>query len=464
MKMGWTTKWLCLACVGLPIVLTTAGMGQRALGASQTGSASILDRVQRENDPELSELIRIALMNRKDVSEQERFEIIRKVTQSYAQIKLLDQQVEQIARKAETATGPAEMRSELLLAKADLEAKRATELANLRELMGVIPRFPFESQPIPSLNAWVSLLPIDDRVLVLDALKPFSDYWALARHKVAGLLSERENLDSLRGRLRDKNTLPLRVDIYYKPETNNACLKLRDAIFSLAREANAEMRTEVRLEEINFGGSGESPFYLRGGKIRTLYAAAMRRPDGGPKLLVSGLVDPNDLEQSILWRLTTPKVVPLRFRIEHDEDSTRLARQVARTAESLAKRLGIAELVEVAAVLVDPVPETAFLGRWEALGKGYLQTIDVQTQGVCQVLMGEGSQAIKAGTTVKGTWLPTTKEILVDINDKVWAKPHYYYLGSLNENGNLVVERAEIYLQGSIQFSGVGRTIFKKVS
>jgi hypothetical protein len=463
MKRGWTKKWLCLACVGLPLVLSTGGIGQTAVGADQSGTGSVLERVQRENDPELSELIRIALTNRKDVGEQERLEVMRKVTQCYAQIRLLDQQIEQVAQKIKATAAPAEMQSELVLAKAELEAKRATELANLRELMGVVPRFPFESQPIPTLNTWLSVLPVDERALVLDALKPFEDYWALERHKVAGLLSEKETLDYIRRRLQAGDGLPIRIDIYTKPETNSMCLRLRDAIRLLAQGAGAEMQAEVSLKPITWVGTGTSTFYVREGRIRTLYPAAVRRPDGGGKLLTSGLVAPDEIEQSILWRVTMPKNVPLTFRIEYGETSAPLARQVADTARAVAQRLGIADLVEVVGVLVEPVPETAFLGRWEALGKGCVRAIDIQTQGICEIVMGEGSRAIQAGTSVKGTWLPLMKEVLADVNDKTANQPHYHYLASLNEKGNLVVDRVEVYPQGSIDVTGVGRAILKKV-
>jgi hypothetical protein len=456
MKTEGIKKLFCLSCLLLPLVASVAALGQDAM-------PSILERVQREADPELTELVRTALANRQDLTEKERFEIIRTVTQSYAQIKLLDQQIEQLGHKIEATTGPAEMRYEMVLAKAELESKRTTELAKLREIMGIIPKFPFETQPIPSLNTWLSVLPVDERVLVLDSLKPFQDYWALRRHTVAGLLSEKGTLDYVRGRLQDKTGLPIRIDIYTKPETNSMCLRLRDAIRLLAQGAGAEMRTEVRLEPISWVGTGTPTFYLREGKIRTLYAAAMRRPDGGSKLLTSGLVAPDEIEQSILWRVTTPKNVPLKLQIEYDQASTALARRVAETARAVAQRLGIADLVEVAEVRVEPVPETAFLGRWEALGKGCVRAMDIQTQGVCEIVMGEGSRAIPDGASVKGTWLPLTKEVLADVNEKAADGPHYYYLGSLNEKGNLVVDRVEIYLQGSIEVIGVGRVILKKV-
>ena len=449
-----------LACLSLAVVLTTACLGQTAVGAGQSGTASIVNRVQREDDAELKELIGIAVTNRKNVSEQERFEIVRMVTQSYAQIKLLDQQIEQIARKAESAAGPAEMRYELLLAKAELESKRMTELAHLREVMGVIPRFPFESQPVRTLNAWVTLRVIDGRVLVHDALRPLEEYWAMTRHKVIGLLSEKETLDYLGGRLKDKDSLPIRVHIYHKAETYSASVRLRDAIFALAREANAEMQTDVYLELITFEGSGESPFFLREGKIRTLFPAAVQRPDGGRRLLTTGLVDPNDVEQAILWHLTTPKGGPVQFRIEYDEASAKLAKKVADTAKAAAKRLGLTEIVEVTGVLVEPVPEAVFLGRWEAVTQGEMQTIHVLPGEVCQVTMGKGSQAIPAGANMKGRWLPTTKEIVIDIKDA--GQKYYVYRGAVNAEGNLVVDRGVIFPQGRFILSGPSQTIFKK--
>jgi hypothetical protein len=462
MRNRWMKKSLCLACVGLSLVLARAGGCQTAVGAGHSGTASVLERAQRENDPELSELIRIALTHRKGTSEQERFEIMRKVTQSYTQIKLLDQQVEQIGRKIEATAGPADMRYEMVLAKAELEAKRAMELANLRELLGIIPRFPFESQPIPTLNTWLSVQPVNEQVLVLDGVKPFSQFWAMERYQVAGVLSEKETLDYVRTRLQDKNGLPIRLDIYYKPETNSTCLKLRDAICLLAQGAGAEMRTEVRLMPREYVGSGESPFFIRKGKIRALYPLPVRRPDGGAKLLTTGVVEPNNLEQSILWRLTSPKNVPLRFRIEYDEASAKLAKGVADVAKAVAKRLGLAELVEVTEVLTDPVPEATFLGRWEAIRQGEIQTLDVQPGGVCKVTMGKGSQAVPAGEDVSGTWLPTTKEIIVDVNDKT-KTTHYLYPAAVNAEGDLVVEKGVIFSQGSFTLSNTGQTIFKKV-
>ncbi len=66
----------------------------------------MMDRVQRVDDPELADLIRTALANHKNLNEKDTLESFARVTQSYAQIKLLDQQIAQVARKIESTTDP----------------------------------------------------------------------------------------------------------------------------------------------------------------------------------------------------------------------------------------------------------------------------------------------------------------------------------------------------------------------
>jgi hypothetical protein len=457
---------LGLACLGLSVVLTVAGTGRAAAGGNQSGKSKLMDRIQREDDRELAELIRTAVENHKGASEKEILEITRRVTEEHAQLLLLDAQIAQVTREIEATRGPAETREGLLRSKKELEAKRMAEMGNLQEAMGIKPRQPFDKQSTGSLNAWVKLQVLEQRVVVLDTVKGFSDNWAFARHKVVGALSEKETLDYLQGRLKDGKSLPIRIHLFYRPETNQATEDLRQKIFALAREAHADMDTEVRLEQSVWVGSGESPFYLREGKIRTFYPGAMPRPDGGYRWLTSGLVDPNDLEQHILWRLTMPKNVPLTFRIEYDEASSALAKQVANMAKAVAKGAGLTDLVGVAGTLVEPVSESAFLGKWQALGNGVIQTIDIQPGGGCQVIMGEGSSVLKAGTSMRGTWIWTVREILLDINDPVMGRkgyPPYIYRASVSGEGNLVIERGEIWPQGSFMHTRPPQTIYRKV-
>jgi hypothetical protein len=263
----------------------------------------------------------------------------------------------------------------------------------------------------------------------------------------------------------------MRIEIYCSSETQNAARDLRNKIISVAKETNSQMDTEVRLSSAtDTVGDGNSTFYLRQGKITTFYTHAMKRPDGGAESLVTGLVNTSDLEQHILWRITKPKNVPLTFRIEHDQASASLAKQVADRAKAVVKRLGVGELVDVKTVLLEPAAETVFQGQWRGETRGDVHEIDVRPEGVCQVTMGDRfgrdktPGAIKAGTTVSGTWLLTTDEIVIDIKDKSPHGADYVYRGYIDEDGNLIVDKGMIYPQGSFHVSGAPRQmILKKV-
>ena len=460
MQARWIKKSVCL--------LLCFGLAAAAMGQGDT--LSVLDRVQNVDNPELGELIRVALENQTKLDKSDRtepLEIMRKVTISYVQIKLLDQQIAEVSRKIKAETDPDELQYELLLAKTELESKLMTELANLREIMGIIPRHAFDKKPVKSLNTWLRLNVIGESVYVLDTLKPFSEYWARLRHKSTGLLSEREILDYIRERLNNKNNLPIRIDIYHTSDMSSAAEDLHGKVVSLITEANAQMEAEVRTELSSWVGSGVSTFFIREGTISTLHPGGtqLKRPDGGPKPLATGVVEPNDLEQHIMWRITKPKNVPLKFRVEYDETSTALARQTTDKVSAIVKDLGISELVEVERILVEKVPETAFLGRWQAITKGDIQTIDIQPTGVCVFVKSPGSK-IRGGTSVPGKWFLTPKEIFIDIKDNRRDNHDGYtvYRGRLDKEGNLVVDRGEILPQGSFHaISYEQPTVFKKV-
>ena len=462
MKTTQMKQWLCILCLGLSVILPS-------VAAAQGDTPSVMNRVHKVEDPELGDLIRMAIENR-PATRDEVFDIVRQVTQTYAQITLLDLQVEQVSQRIETLKGTAEIRYELLLAKAELESKRTTELANLREMVGIIPQLPLAKQATQTLNAYVSLQMIGERLYVLDGQEPFVDFWPMRRWKVEGFLSEAETLDFLGNKMKHENNLPIRIHIYFPPDTDDAAKALRNRIISVTKAANAQMETEVRLEEITFVGSGNATFYLRQGSITTFYTEAVQRPDGSPAPLVSGRVDPKDLEQHIMWRLMMPKNVPLTFRIEHDQQSAAVARQIVDTAGAVVKRLGVDTLVDIKTLPVEPASESAFLGRWRGETRGDVHEIDVKPNGMCHVTMGDrfGKDmtpgAIKAGTTVSGTWLLTTNEIVIDIKDKNQWGGTFTYRGHVGESGNLVVDKGIIYPQGSFHVSGApGQMILRKV-
>jgi hypothetical protein len=345
-----------------------------------------------------------------------------------------------------------------------------TEVANLRKVMGITPRHPFEKQPIETLSSWVFLRVLDQGVYMLDTLQPFREDWAKRRYKSSGLQSEKEALDYVGERLKDPNNFPIRIELLYTAEMSNAAKVLHGQVVSLAREANCQMEAEISLTLNTWSRAGESMFFLRDGTISTLHAGAkpLQRPDGGSKPLVTGLVEPNDLEQHILWRLLHPYNVPLKFRIEHDQTSSKLAGQTADKVRAVAKDLNIGELVEVERILIEAVPETAFLGRWQAITKGDFQIIDIQPTGECMFVKNRESASAKGETSIPGTWFLTPKEIHMEIKDSgieikgVVYYPHRYR-GYLDKEGKLVVDRGEINSRGSFRLISPHPTVFKKV-
>ncbi len=98
MHAKWIKKSLCLLlCLGLATVAMAQG-----------DTLSVLDRVQNVDNPELGELIRVALENQAKLDKSDRtepLEIMRKVTVSYVQIKLFDQQIAEVSRKIVTLLG-----------------------------------------------------------------------------------------------------------------------------------------------------------------------------------------------------------------------------------------------------------------------------------------------------------------------------------------------------------------------
>jgi len=456
MKAKWTKKSLCL--------LLCLGIAMTAMAQSKT--SSILDRVQNESDPELGELIRAAIEREQKLpksQQKEPLELIRKITVSYTQIKLFDQQLAEVSRRLEEVTGPAELRYELLLAKTELKAKLMIEVANLRELMGIVPRHAFDKQPIENLSSWVILRVLDQGVYVLENLQPFQNYEVRRRCKSLGLQSRKEALDYIREKLKDPNNFPIRIELSHTAEMSFAAKDLHSKVVSLAIETNTQMEAEVSLTQLENVGTGVSMLFIREGTISTLHKnGPLMRPDGGPDPLGTGVVEPNDLEQHIMWRLLRPKHVPLKFRIEHDETSIKQAKQTVDKVRAVAKDLGIGILVEVERILVEKVPESAFLGRWQAITKGDIQTIDIQPTGVCVFGKSPGSK-IRGGPSVPGRWFMTPKEIFMDIKDhREW---YYFYRGYIDKDGNLVVDRGEIHAEGRFGegWERDSTVIFKKV-
>jgi hypothetical protein len=229
-------------------------------------------------------------------------------------------------------------------------------------------------------------------------------------------------------------------------------------------------KTEVSLGKNDFIGSGEAPFFVRQGTITTLYPVPVLRPEGGPEDFIStGPIKPQQLDQHILWRVTYIWNLPFTFRIEHDQASSGLAQHIADQIKTIAKGLGVSDLVGVQSVLVEPVPEQAFLGRWKVEGKKVegkdeIQAFDVQPGGKCAITWSPDARSKRAGTTATYQWTITTKEIIIDPGEDSKANWIWYtYRGYIDADGKLAVEKGVIYPQGTFFRSGNSTMVFERV-
>jgi hypothetical protein len=177
----------------------------------------------------------------------------------------------------------------------------------------------------------------------------------------------------------------------------------------------------------------------------------------------TGPVELKDLDQHILWRITFTWNVPFTFRIEHDQAGSSLAQQIAGKIKTIADRLGVSDLVGAQSILVEPVPEHAFLGRWKLEGKGEIQALDIQPGGKCALTWSRDARSKRAGAAGAYPWTITTKEIILDPGedskaDWIW----YTYRGYINADGRLALEKGVIYPQGTFFRSGESTMTFKK--
>jgi hypothetical protein len=184
----------------------------------------------------------------------------------------------------------------------------------------------------------------------------------------------------------------------------------------------------------------------------------VQRPDGPhDQKISSGVVEPHDLDQHILWRLTIPKNVPVRFRIEYDRADFTQAQHIADEIRRIAGRLKVAELVDVNSVLVEPIPEAIFLGTWRARTPGEIREVEIRPEGRTELLMRKHSDRQAGMKKVAAPWTLGTKDIFIETGFLEM------YWGQIDGEGCLVLERGEIFPQGSWHDAGGPPIVFEKV-
>ena len=359
---------VCIGC----LCLMLAGLASSACAKE---GQSILERVQVIEDPELGELVRIALANLLETKEAARLyqrwqrtsqtssrqrelreeyqkkydeaitreearkpQVVRAITETYAQIKLLDTQIEQIEKKIGLAKTTDAIRSELILARAELEARRMTKLAELREIMSIVPKHAFGRKRVETLGTWLSFDVIGDFVYVFNYLRPYREGRSYWQSEPVGVMSRKAALGHIKDLMKEKYRLPVRVDIFRNESGIKLSEELNEKLVQVFKDAKVELDAEVYLDdEIRHKEQG-SEYFVREGKIYDSEDRMRRQQRHTEELRVF---------DEIKHLVGLPKRLPRKFIIKYDADSKDLASRIADAIKAKAKELGVERFVEI---------------------------------------------------------------------------------------------------------------------
>ena len=314
------------------LVLLLAGLAD---GGLKKGQASILSQVQVVEDPELAELIEIAILRSTNVEDrEERPKIARRITELYAQIRLLDKQIEQVSRKISFPETSEAAQVELVLTKAELEAERLVALAELREVMNIVPKHPFMRRPESDIGDRLSIDVMGELVCVYKGFQnrtysPPTKIRVLSANEIAPFLDEF---------LKNKSDLelPLRIDISRTKSGQKLSEELYEQVLEMLKAANMQLDAEVRLDERVRVEEQVAGLAMAADKLYFCYA------DGEEIALTKEEVKPFIAEV-----LKSPGSMPLRIELEFDKKSSDLASNIGDFARQTTRELGIEKLVEI---------------------------------------------------------------------------------------------------------------------
>lgn len=241
------------------LMLAVLAAGMTAAGAAGT----VLERVRKVEDPQLAELIEITRENYPQISvsglsegaESHRIEYentiglhqaIRTVTEKYAQIRLLDNKIEELDKKHAGVTGGQPILSELVVAKASLEAERLSCIAALREAMHLVPWTPFGTKEFHELKTWVHLEVLEDTVRVLNFGKPRREHLYQNSAEEAPLMTPEGAVQYVLELAGRKEDLPIRITFSALSENGESLAReMQDTMKSLIQQAGVAYETDL---------------------------------------------------------------------------------------------------------------------------------------------------------------------------------------------------------------------------
>ena len=356
----------CMICIVL--------LGLSAITLTTAAGASILDRVTKVEDPELAACIRVAMQNlpfpeeikrgyssghekyrkAKQAIDQQRLEVVRAITESYAQIKLLDSQVAQIERRLQAIDGsaaPDALKHELFLAKAELESKRVQEFAKLRETMGIIPRHAFGQIQIEQLVTWVTLEVLaEDTILIFHKKRPFRESEFSRTYSFHKTGTNQQALNAMKTIMNDPSKLPFRLEISHALESSGAAKQLHERFLEHTRNRAIETDMDIRLSVQNRYVRKSVSFVIHG-KVGEGQYSQRTQGEGGQRSILYGahrVLDEAALRDEALTKLFGMRTyLPLSWTLKYDEESLALAQVTAEKIRNIATENGVQEFVEV---------------------------------------------------------------------------------------------------------------------
>lgn len=335
-----------------------------------TFADSILERVMKVEDPELADCMRVAVENiplpdtlkiyspdqkiykeAKSAYDEQRLQVVRAITETYAQIKLLDTQIQQIEVKLHALSDSAfALRHELILAQAELKSKQIQQLAQLREIMGIIPRYAFGQIQLPQLQNWFFLDVLDENtVLIFHAKKPFNETWSIyGNYDLDSIRNTTGVMDYITPLIKQPTQRPLRIDILHFPNTPAPAQQIHTQLIQAMKTQQIEMDIDLRMTPRR-AGSERSSFIIAnhlGYSYRERNIIKKNRRTSGHEL--TRLYDPNTLPESINNGLMgKPDHLPLTWTLEYDPNSLELAQYTAQKITAIATDNGIQDYVQV---------------------------------------------------------------------------------------------------------------------
>jgi hypothetical protein len=310
---------------------------------------TVLERVRKVEDPELAELINIAIDNlpqsklqgnpddRVQHSKLEyeveiaKAKAIRTVTETYAQIKLLDEKIKQINIRIDRSKTTKDIESELLLAKSTFEAERITKIGELRESMNLTPWTPFGPKEFKDLNAWIKLEITDDVIQIFEANKPSNE--SFTRNDFTHLSSYAldDTVKYLEGIFKRLDAMPIRIDLSATKEGSALAEKFQEHIKIIAKNAKADLQTALA------------------SKIEVIYTkySILEVANESNVLYDKAAISMNTFDDYFKSCLQRPGALPRIYQITYRQNLKDKAKELEDALNAVIKELGYTKYVKV---------------------------------------------------------------------------------------------------------------------